>query len=76
MSSTSESLSDSAGSLTGFSSDKLVDTWLVYAHSMAALGTLFLAVVFGICISLQFILPDFFPESTVFSWCMMRSAQY
>lgn len=31
----------------GSSADKLVETWLVYAHSLAALGTLFLAVIFG-----------------------------
>ena len=78
MSSKSESLSVSAGFLRGSSigssTDKLVDTRLVYAHSMAAIGTLFLAVLFGICISLQFILPDLVPESSVFSWGRMRYA--
>lgn len=74
MSSKSESLSDSADALTGSSNHKLVDTWLVYAHSMAAIGTLLLAVVFGICISLQFILPDLVPESSVFSWGRLRYA--
>jgi len=56
------------------STDKLVDTWLVYAHSIAALGTLFLALVFGIVISLQFFLPDLAADSSVFTWGRMRYA--
>jgi cbb3-type cytochrome oxidase subunit 1 len=54
--------------------DNLVDTWLVYAHSLAALGTLFLAVIFGIIISLQFFLPDLGGDSSVFTWGRMRYA--
>ncbi|MGA1742531.1 MAG: cbb3-type cytochrome c oxidase subunit I, partial [Pseudohongiellaceae bacterium] len=58
----------------GSSADKLVETWLVYAHSLAALGTLFLAVIFGIAISLQFLLPDLGGDSSVFTWGRMRYA--
>jgi len=58
----------------GSSADKLVDTWLVYAHSLAALGTLFLAVIFGIAISLQFLLPDLGGDSSIFTWGRMRYA--
>ena len=35
-----------------------VDTRLVYAHSIAAFVTLLIAVVFGIIVALQFVLPD------------------
>lgn len=35
-----------------------VDTQLVYAHGIAALITLLIAMTFGIAISLQFFLPD------------------
>lgn len=74
MSSTLESTSDSAGILRNSSNDKLVDTWLVYAHSMAAMGTLLLAVLFGIVISLQFFLPDLGADSSAFSWGRLRYA--
>ena len=56
------------------SQDRLVDTWLVYAHSMAALGTLFLAVVFGIIVSLQFFMPEVGADSSVFTWGRLRYA--
>ena len=56
------------------STSKLVDTGLVYAHSMAALGTLFLAVIFGIIVSLQFFMPEIGAESSVFTWGRLRYA--
>ncbi len=74
MSSTSESSSGSTGALGASSKDKLVDTWLVYAHSMAAMGTLLLAVIFGIVISLQFFMPDLGADSSAFSWGRLRYA--
>ena len=36
----------------------LVDTQLVYAHGLAAMVTLLIAVLFGIIVSLQFLFPD------------------
>ena len=38
--------------------DELVDSRLVYAHGVAALATVLVAICFGFIISLQFIAPD------------------
>lgn len=51
----------------------LVEGSLVRAHSLAALITLLIAVVFGILVSLQFVLPDFGGDSLP-SWGRMRYA--
>jgi cbb3-type cytochrome oxidase subunit 1/cbb3-type cytochrome oxidase cytochrome c subunit len=51
-----------------------VDTKLVYAHGLAALLTLLIAMVFGIVVSLQFIFPDLAGDSLTFGWGRMRYA--
>jgi len=48
-----------------------VDALLVQIHSFAALATLLIAAVFGILVSLQFILPDF-GNSWLPSWGRLR----
>lgn len=48
-----------------------IDAELVKAHSLAAIGMLLLAVVFGILLSLQFIIPGTF-EGLLPSWGRMR----
>ena len=51
-----------------------VDTRLVYAHSIAALVTLLIAVCFGILVSLQFIAPDITGGSLPLGWGRLRYA--
>ena len=54
--------------------DQLVDTQLVYAHSLAALITLMVAMFFGIAISLQFFLPDLMGDWLPLGWGRLRYA--
>jgi cytochrome c oxidase cbb3-type subunit I/II len=49
-----------------------VETGLVYAHAVAALVTLFVAVTFGILISLQFVWPDAIGGTPPLSWGRLR----
>ena len=49
-----------------------VDTKLVYAHGIAALVTLLIAVCFGILVSLQFIAPDITGSSLPLGWGRLR----
>lgn len=56
------------------SSDYVVDSQLVYAHSIAALLTLVIAVIFGIIISLQFFLPDLSTSLLSPGWGRLRYA--
>jgi cbb3-type cytochrome oxidase subunit 1/mono/diheme cytochrome c family protein len=51
-----------------------VDTQLVYAHGLAAIATLLIAVVFGIIVSLQFFLPDLTGGLPAFGWGRLRYA--
>ena len=51
-----------------------VDTQLVYAHGIAALVTLLIAMTFGIAISLQFFLPDLLGDWLPVGWGRMRYA--
>jgi len=51
-----------------------VDTQLVYAHGIAALVTLLIAVVFGIVVSLQFFLPDLTGSWLPLGWGRLRYA--
>jgi hypothetical protein len=55
--------------------DDLVDHRLVYAHGIAALVTVLLAIAFGIIISLQFFAPDLAGPWLSSSWdaCAMRT---
>ena len=52
----------------------LVDTWLVYAHSIAALVCVLFAILCGIAISLQFFLPDVLGPWHSMAWGRMRYA--
>ncbi len=52
--------------------ESLVDTQLVYAHSIAALTTVLVSVLFGIIISLQFILPDVAGSCLSMAWGRLR----
>jgi len=54
--------------------DNQVDTKLVYAHSLAALATVLIAICFGIIISLQFVFPDITGGSLTFGWGRLRYA--
>jgi len=54
--------------------DQRVDTRLVYAHSIAALVTLLIAVCFGILVSLQFFAPDVTGNSLPLGWGRLRYA--
>ncbi len=56
------------------SADGLVDTGLVYAHSIAALFCVLLAILFGIVISLQFFLPDALGSWHSMAWGRIRYA--
>jgi cytochrome c oxidase cbb3-type subunit I/II len=47
---------------------------LVRAHSIAALATLLLSVLFGIVVSLQFLFPDLTAGSLTFGWGRLRYA--
>ena len=53
---------------------KQVDTQLVYAHGIAALITLLIAITFGILVSLQFIAPDITGNSLTLGWGRLRYA--
>lgn len=55
-------------------SPSLVNTDMVRAHSIAALATLLISVVFGIIVSLQFLLPDLTQGSLVLGWGRLRYA--
>jgi len=59
-----------AGNLTA----ELIDTRLVFAHGMAALVTVLIAIVFGILVSLQFFMPDYAPSWLTMAWGRMRYA--
>lgn len=52
----------------------LVHADLVRAHSLAALATLLVSVVFGITVSLQFLFPDLTGGSLVLGWGRLRYA--
>ena len=52
--------------------ESLVDTQLVYAHSIAALVTVLVSVIFGIIISLQFFLPDVAGSWLSMAWGRLR----
>ncbi len=52
----------------------LIDTWLVYAHSIAALVCVLFAILCGIAISLQFFLPDVLGPWHSMAWGRMRYA--
>ena len=52
--------------------ESLVDTQLVYAHSIAALVTVLVSVLFGIIISLQFFLPDVAGSWLSMAWGRLR----
>jgi len=54
--------------------DDLVDHRLVYAHGIAALVTVLLAIAFGIIISLQFFAPDLAGPWLSSSWGRLRYA--
>ena len=54
--------------------DDLVDSRLVFAHSIAALVTVLLAIVFGIIISLQFFAPDIAGPWLSSAWGRLRYA--
>jgi cbb3-type cytochrome oxidase subunit 1/cbb3-type cytochrome oxidase cytochrome c subunit len=56
------------------SSTSQVDTRFVYAHSIAALVTLLIAVVFGITVALQFIYPDLTGSTLPLGWGRLRYA--
>ncbi len=56
------------------SADGLVDTRLVYAHSVAALVCVLFAILCGIAISLQFFLPDALGSWHSMAWGRMRYA--
>jgi cbb3-type cytochrome c oxidase subunit I len=47
---------------------------LVRAHSLAALATLFISVLFGIVMSLQFLWPDLTSDSLALGWGRLRYA--
>jgi len=49
-----------------------VETGLVYAHGLAALATLLVAVTFGIVVSLQFFLPDLTGGAAALGWGRLR----
>ena len=51
-----------------------VDTRLVYAHGLAAIITLLIAVTFGVLASLQFFLPDWSGDTPALSWGRLRYA--
>jgi cytochrome c oxidase cbb3-type subunit I/II len=51
-----------------------VETQLVYAHGVAAIVTLLIAVTFGILVSLQFFLPDLTAGWPALSWGRLRYA--
>jgi cytochrome c oxidase cbb3-type subunit I/II len=51
-----------------------VETQLVFAHGLAAMATLLIAVVFGIIVSLQFFLPDLTGSVPVLGWGRLRYA--
>jgi cytochrome c oxidase cbb3-type subunit I/II len=52
----------------------LVHAELVRAHTIAALATLLVAVLFGIVVSLQFLFPDLTAGSLTFGWGRLRYA--
>jgi cytochrome c oxidase cbb3-type subunit I/II len=52
----------------------LVDTQLVYAHGLAAMVTLLIAVLFGIIVSLQFLFPDMTGNWLSLGWGRLRYA--
>jgi cbb3-type cytochrome c oxidase subunit I len=52
----------------------LVHAELVRAHTIAALATLLVSVVFGIVVSLQFLFPDLTAGSLAFGWGRLRYA--
>lgn len=52
----------------------LVNSKLVYAHGIAALVTLLIAVIFGVVISLQFIFPDLNGQWLPMGWGRLRYA--
>ena len=54
--------------------DNRVDTQLVYAHGIAALVTLLIAVTFGIIVALQFIFPDMTGSWLPLGWGRLRYA--
>lgn len=60
--------------MSGLTTDNRVDTQLVYAHGIAALITLLIAITFGILVSLQFIAPDITGDSLTFGWGRLRYA--
>ncbi len=51
-----------------------VDSDLVYAHGLAAIVTLLIAVAFGIVVSLQFFLPDLTGSLPALGWGRLRYA--
>jgi cytochrome c oxidase cbb3-type subunit I/II len=51
-----------------------VDTQLVFAHGLAAIVTLLIAVAFGITVSLQFFLPDLTGSLPALGWGRLRYA--
>jgi len=51
-----------------------VDTQLVYAHGLAAMITLLIAIVFGIIVSLQFTYPDLTGDWLALGWGRLRYA--
>lgn len=57
-----------------FRPDDLVDSRLVFAHSIAALVTVLLAIAFGIIISLQFFAPDIAGPWLSSAWGRLRYA--
>ena len=60
--------------VTKAATDELVDTPLVYAHSIAALVCVLFAILCGIAISLQFFLPDVLGSWHSMAWGRMRHA--
>jgi len=54
--------------------DELIDTQLVFAHSLAALVTVLIAIVFGILISIQFFWPDAMGSWITMAWGRLRYA--
>jgi len=59
---------------TASAADDLVDDRLVYAHGIAALVTVLLAIAFGIIISLQFFAPDLAGPWLSSAWGRLRYA--
>lgn len=55
-------------------SGELINTQMIYAHSIAALVTLLFSVLFGIVISLQFVAPELTGDTLALGWGRLRYA--